>query len=285
MGFIKRLVDLVNIEIEEPAAFGGFHFSCIILVLVACYLLYLLSRDISDRGFRRIIGVCFCIMLTLELFKQLSMSFQLVDGKLVFEYLWDAFPFQLCSTPLYVLPLLSLLPDCRLRDVLASYTMTFGLIGGVAVYLVPKTVFTFRAAINVQTMVHHGIQIVTGVFTALYYKKRITHRFFFGGVALFGVFFAIANVLNTVGYDFFVRMGWMADGAAFNMFYISPRADQTIPMFEDLVRSVHPAIAIIGYGILLVIGAYVLYSLARIFSNFEDKIEERRVHRGGEKEA
>jgi hypothetical protein len=141
--------------------------------------------------------------------------------------------------------------------------MTFGLIGGVAVYLVPKTVFTFRAAINVQTMVHHGIQIVTGVFTALYYKKRITHRFFFGGVALFGVFFAIANVLNTVGYDFFVRMGWMADGAAFNMFYISPYVNNDLPVLSTIYPLVPYPVYLIIYIFGFTLVAALVYAIEK----------------------
>jgi hypothetical protein len=136
--------------------------------------------------------------------------------------------------------------------------MTFALLGGIAVYLVPKTVFVTKAAINVQTMLHHGIQIFTGVYTASYYRRRINRKFFLSGFLLFALFFAVANLLNTVGYDLLVSAGLMESGESFNMFYIGPRPEQTLPIFEELLIGVPRILIPIGYFILVTLGAAVL---------------------------
>lgn len=258
MELLEKMVDFVNIEVEEPIAFGPLHLLFIFLVVALSVFLCIKFKDSYDRTFRLIIGGAFVIMLILEVIKQVLFRMSVVDGEIVYEYAWSDFPFQLCSTPLYVLPFLAILPDGRLRDLAASYTMTFALIGGISVYTIPQTVFSCNGATNIQTMIHHGLQIVTGVLTAVYYRRRINTRFFIGGVSVFALMIAIACILNTVGYDTFVSLGWMAEGDSFNMFYISPRADQSVPVLSELLKSFPPAVYIVGYFVALTLIAALL---------------------------
>ena len=270
MNFINKLVEVINIECEIPVAFGSFHLTCLFLVICASVLLAAFFKESSERVYRTIVGIAFVLMLVMEIFKQLALPMSVVDGELVYRYIWNNFPFQLCSTPIYVFPLLVFLADGRLRDVAAAYTMTFSLIGGIAVYLVPKTVFSVKLALNIQTMVHHGLQIVIGIYTAARYRARINRRFFLGGVGLFAGFYAIANLLNTVGYDFFVARGWMNEGDSFNMFFISPRSDQTVPLFNEFLKSLPPAFLAIGYFLLALTAAWILFAVYRVFNKAFD---------------
>ena len=278
MGFINKLVVMINTECEIPTALGTFHIVFLLLVICACVLLVAFFKESSDRVYRIIVGSAFLLMLVMEIFKQIIAPMSVVDGELVYRYAWSDFPFQLCSTPLYVFPLLVFLSDGRLRDVAAAYTMTFSLIGGIAVYLVPKTVFSVRLALNIQTMVHHGLQIVIGIYTAARYRARINRRFFLDGVGLFAGFYAIANLLNTVGYDFFVARGWMTEGDSFNMFYVSPRADQTIPVLDGFLGSLPPVLYICGYFIVTAIGALILMLLAHYIGKLYDYLAARRLN-------
>ena len=272
MGFITKMINFVHTEAAEPRAFGILHLLFIFMVIGISVLLCVKLRDASDSTFRTVIGGAFFVMLMLEVLKQIFVPMSIIDGEIVYDYVWGDFPFQLCSTPLYVLPFLSFLPDGRVRDLAASYTMTFALIGGVAVYLTPKTVFSCRVAINVQTMIHHGLQIITGVFTAAYYRHRLNRRFFLGGVSVFAVLFLVANVFNTVGYDFLVSHGFMAEGETFNMFYVSPRADQTTPIFAEIFKSVPPIVFILGYFVVLTLGAaLIIYCTKQICAYCEKR--------------
>ena len=149
--------------------------------------------------------------------------------------------------------------------------MTFALLGGISVYLVPNTVLTVRMVQNVQSMLHHGIQIITGVYTAAYYRRRLNRRFFLSGFCLFTLLFAVANLLNTVGYDFLLSRGFIEEGDSFNMFYISPRADQKMPMFEDFLSGIHPAVTVIGYFVLVTVGALILILSAKAIFKFSRK--------------
>ena len=276
MNALERVVTWINTEGEAPQTFGGLHILFTLLVIALCILLFWKLRDTSDRTYRILIGVMFGVMFFGELTKQVLANFSITDGRLIYTYSWGQFPFQLCSTPLYVLPFLSFLPDCRIRDFAAAYTMTVGLIGDIAVYLTPKTVFGTRLFFNIHTMIHHGLQIVSGVYTAIYYRHRINRRFYFDGICVFAILFVIANLLNTVGYDLLVASGLMSEGADFNMFYISPRAEQTVPVLSDLLKSFPPIVYIIGYFVFLSLGALIIMCFTRFVCVISEKQREKR---------
>lgn len=264
MKLLERLIDISNIEVEEPTAFGGFHLFCVLVVISLGTFLALRMRDSSDLTFRRIIGGMFLLMLVFEVTKQTLFCMSVSEGGVRYEYDWDAFPFQLCSTPLYVLPLLAFLPDGTLRDAAAAYTMTFAFIGGVSVFIVPGTIFTPYLIKNIQTTVHHGIQVVSGMYTASHYRKRVNRRFYLLAVALFSALYLVANLLNTVGYSLLVKLGAFEEGYPFNMFYVSPRADQSAPVLNEFFDLVSPVIFIVLYFVVLSLcSAVVMYAVHR----------------------
>jgi hypothetical protein len=227
-------------------------------VLLLTVFLCIKIKDASDRAFRTVIIVSWAVMFLLELFKQTLFPLTIEEGAVVYNYSWVDFPFQLCSTPIYVLPLLGFLRDGKVRDFAASYIMTVGLIGGIAVYLSPGTVLISNMVKSVQSMVHHGIQVMTGVLTAVYYRKRITKSFFYRGIVTFSVMFLIANLLNTVGFNILTSSGIMPEDASFNMFYITPNRDQNFPMFGELFSLVHPIVYIAGYYIAIAAGSALI---------------------------
>ena len=282
MTFVKRLVEIMDTRQETPKNFGSLHFAFIFAALLICAVLVVFFRNARDRDFRIIIGGMFSVMLVGELLKQLVFPLDIVDGRLVMNYLWSAFPFQLCSTPLYVLPFLFLLPDCRLRDFAASYIMTFGLLGGIAVYIAPNSVFVGNVFLSYHSMIHHGIQILSGVYTAAYYRRRINSDFVLGAIGVFTVMFIIANLLNTVGYDLLLEKGLITTENTFNMFYISPRPGQDPIMFKEFYSRVHPAVYIAGYFVLITAGALVIaYTVYLIHKLSKRRMIPREVSDNG----
>lgn len=258
MSLLERICNIVNIEIEEPAPYGWLHLLCALVLLLLTVFLCIKIKDASDRAFRTVIIVSWAVMFLLELFKQTLFPLTMQEGAVVYNYSWVDFPFQLCSTPIYVLPLLGFLRDGKARDFAASYIMTVGLIGGLAVYFDPETVLVVTMVKSVQSMVHHGIQVLTGILTAVYYRKRITKSFFYRGIVTFSVMFLIANLLNTVGFNILTSSGIMPEDASFNMFYISPNRDQYFPMLGELFSVLHPAVYITGYFLAISAGSALI---------------------------
>ena len=261
MELVEKLIEYVGIQVEEQTLFGPVHIKSMISVAILTLILCFGFHSICDGGYRLLIGLMSLVMILGESIKLIFPGLSIVDGAYIYTFNWVDMPFQLCSTPMYVMPLVALLPNGKLRDACIAYTMTLSLIGGLAVYATPDTVLGTNYYTNMQTMIHHGLQIVAGIYTAVYARSRINKRFFLGAVALFAVMIGIATVFNTVGYDHLVEYGKITEGSTFNMFYISPRADQTVPVLNDFLKSFHPAVYILGYFVALSLISLVIMLL------------------------
>lgn len=263
MDLIEKLYNLTTIEQAEPAPGGSYHLAWIISAIAVTLILCAIVRRADDMVFRKIILFLWLVMVVFEAYKQTLFNAEMIDGKLVLNYDWSEFPFQLCSTPLYVLPWLALLKDGLIRDFAASFTMTYALIGGVAVYMFPGSVFTGYIVGNVQTMIHHGIQIATGVITAVKYRDRLNFKFFLKGFLTFVLLFTVAMLLNSVFRDYLISAGIMEVDETFNMFLVSPYMEFKSPAFEDVMLLFTPWQRVVLYFIGLPIGAAIVMLLLR----------------------
>lgn len=276
MRVTEIIANIMNASQEVPGFFGGLHFAFLLGVILLSFFLCKYCRDVDSKTFRKIIAVMFFVMIIGEGIKQFLYPFSIVEGEVVYEYDWTAFPFQLCSTPIYVLPLVAFLPDSKVRDAAAAYLMTYGLIGGVAVYLLPSSVFVEAIFINYQTMVHHGIQIVSGIYIAAYYRRKLGKDFYLGGVSVFAVTYTIALLLNTVFYDFLLSSGRIDSEQTFNMFYISPRQGMMLPSLFDFMETLPPVVYMPGYFVALSLAALLIVLASKHLWLWMCKLVDRR---------
>ena len=282
MRAMEIIANVMHTAQEVPRFFGGLHFAFFFGVILASVVLCVYCRDADDKTFRRIISAMFLVMLVGEALKQLVYPLRIMNGELVYEYDWSSFPFQLCSTPIYVLPLVAFLPDSKVRDAAAAYLMTYGLTGGIAVYLFPSSVFVGDIFINYQTMVHHGIQIVSGIYIAAYYRRKLGKSFYIGAVCVFAVTYTVAFLLNTVFYDILLRTGQIGRADIFNMFYISPRQGMMLPEMFEAMEQLPPIVYMPGYFVLLSLSALLLVVGSKYIWLWLCKLTDRQEKKNGE---
>lgn len=216
---------------ETPTPYGYFHLIALALVVAVSALLVYRLRNAEEKIIRRVLLVFWLLMLITELYKQLVFAMD-TDGLTArWDYAWYAFPFQLCSTPLYVLPFAVFLPEGKVRDACLGYLATFSLFGGLAVMIYPGDVFIRMIGINMQTMLHHGSQVIIGILLTARTHSRFTRHHYFGPLAVFGVLAGVAMILNVAVYHLLRAAGL---DNTFNMFYISPYFDCTLPVLSDI---------------------------------------------------
>ena len=235
MSVLVSILTFLDGRMETPTNYGIWHICFLLLTIGATVLMTVLFRNASDRTMRRVLTVMWVIFLVLEVYKHIVFSFSVEDGRIVFDYPWYIFPFQFCSTPFYALPFLIFLKDGPVRDFFAMFTTGFVLFAGLAVMLYPNDVFTTRTGVNIQTMVHHGMQVVMGVMLVAYNRRRMTLRNLGGGIAVFALFAATAMTLNELAYIFFTANG-LDD--TFNMFFISRHFPCTLPILSTVYELV-----------------------------------------------
>ncbi len=270
---MKGILSFLQAEMETPTSYGWFHFLFLALVVVATVLLSVFFKDCKDKTFRRIALIAWIIMVAFEVYKQIVFTFKVVDGEIVGDYQWYAFPYQFCSTPMYILPFVAFMKEGKARDFFTSYISTFAMFGGLVVFAYPNDVFIETIGVNIQTMIHHGLQIVTGVFFAVYERKKLTLPYFAKSIAVFAVTSAIAIGLNEMMYYIFQAKGI---DETFNMFYISSHFPAHLPVLSTVYEIAPYPVFLIAYLVgFTLASALVFYVIVGIMKLVKKKANDK----------
>ena len=252
---MKKLLSILEIEMKRPTNYGWFHLMFVFLVILVTVFLCFKFKNISDKGFRRIVLFSWITMVILEGYKQFVFSYSLENSIIEWEYQWYAFPYQFCSTPLYVLPFIVFLKEGSIRDSFILYISTFSLFGGLAVFLYPNDVFIDTIGVNIQTMVHHGLQIILGIYFIVYARKKFNLKNFLGSTIVFMVLGLIAILLNCFAYTRIEE--------EFNMFFISPYYNCTLPILSQIYPKVSYSAFVFIYVFGFAMIALLIYAIGR----------------------
>ncbi|MBQ9070145.1 MAG: YwaF family protein [Clostridia bacterium] len=262
MTIIEKIHNFLDYEIETPSSYGAFHIVSLVLIVAFTVFLCKAFKNSDEKSERRIAFWCWIVVVVLEIYKQLNFSISFEEGVFVWDYSWYSFPFQFCSSPIYVLPLVAFLPSGKVREALVAFLGTFSLFAGLAVCIYPNDVYISTLGIDIQTTVHHGLQVVLGIFFALRRfdcenppKKK---SYLLGAISVFAVFAGTAMLLNIVGYHALTALGI---DETFNMFYISPYFECTLPVLsivdDFLPYPIFLAVYIFGFGLV----AFIMMTL------------------------
>ena len=257
MELLISLYNLANTTMNIPTNYDPFHLTWVGIVILTSILLVCFFKNLNEKGVRIMAGSLWGLMVALEIGKQLIYSIWLVDGQFVWDYQWYAFPFQFCSSPLYVLPIVAFVKESKFRDAAITFLATFSLFAGLCVYVFPNDVFTEITFINYQTMIHHGAQIFFGVYLAFRYREKMTPKNLVWGTAVFSALAALAMAMDIGAHYIFPIYGIEE---TFNMFFISPYYECTLPVLSMVYAAVpYPVfLCIYIFGFMLCAGIIML---------------------------
>lgn len=258
MGFtaMKTLISILDTQMTTPSLFGWFHIFSLILTVLTTVALCKAHRKGDSRQVSRVILWTSLICVALELYKQFNYSFTVSDGSIVFDYQWYAFPWQFCSTPMYVGLLAGLTKKGRVHDACCAYLATFSVFAGVCVMAYPGDVFTDTLGINFQTMICHGSMIVLGVYLLFTGCVKPEHKTILKAIPVFASTVGIAMLLNEIAHQ-----TGLLETETFNMFFISPYCDPSLPVYS-LVQAVLPfPVSLIVYIAGFTAAAYLILLL------------------------
>ena len=257
---MEGLFSFLEIPMDTPPSFGWFHFLWVAIVIAVTTFLIIKFRDCSDKVYRRIALIAWIIMLVFEIYKQIVFTFDWNGTEVVGDYQWYSFPFQLCSTPLYILPFVAFMKEGKVRDYFSSFISTFALFGGLVVFVYPNDVFIDTLGINIQTMVHHGLQIVTGIFFAVHARRRLNIKYFLKSIPVFVGLMIVAIVMNEAIWPSILANN---PSDSFSMFYVSSHYANHLP----ILSMVYNAVPWIAFVFIYIVG-FVIASLAVYYAIF-----------------
>ena len=277
MSAFDTIMQFFKGTMKTPGNYGWFHLLSLAIIIGLTVFLCIKFRNCSDAIFRRILLIGWILIIVLEVYKQIAyVGFHGEPGSYRWEYQWYAFPFQFCSTPHYVLPFIIFCKPGKLRNACMAFMTTFGLFAGIAVCLYPNDVFVSQTGINIQTMVHHGSQVVFGIFIAVYNRQRFNIKWYLTSLPVFGVLVAVAMLLNGI-----VPL-WIGADHTFNMFFVSWRFPSTLPVLNMLYQDVsNPNVPYPLFLLLYLIGfalaAFVIFAIVFGFVKLSAKLAAKKA--------
>ena len=208
--------------------YGYFHNASLVMMVLVTVLLCVLWKKGKIKDPCKVVRITSIIVLVLEIYKQIVFNFSVTETGIAFDYQWYIFPWQFCSTPLYV-GLLAGFSKGKLHKNYCAYLATYALFAGLAVMLYPGDVFTYWPGICVQTMICHGSMVVIAIF--LYYTEHVKAEWktLLHATPLFLLMMSVAVVLNTVMHKFVI-----GHDAQFSMFFLCPECEYTLPVMSNI---------------------------------------------------
>lgn len=260
MNSIEKLCYFLQIEMEEPQAFGKFHLLCLSITFVTILCLYFLRNKYNERQLKFVIGIYGIVTLILEILKQLiySFNYDIVNNIINWDYPWYIFPFQLCTTPMYVTIICLFLKKSNLRTSLFSYLSFITIWGSIMTALMPDSCFVSTILVNIHTTWLHFGSLVVSIYLLMNKEVEIKRKNIINSILVLIIFIIIANVLNI-----FIYQSNILNGETFNMFYISPYFDSSLPIFVDIQKLVPYPIFLFIYIFALSLGAIFIYMIAK----------------------
>lgn len=236
MEFLASIVSFLGTSSDVPLAWGAFHLIFLVVFVPAAVLLCIKLKEVSDSTLRRVFLALWIILVVGEIYREFILGASVDGGSINYSFQWYLFPFQICSAPLYALPLIVFLPDGKVRDAVCAYMMTFSFFGGLAVMFLPTDVLCHVVGVNIQAMVHHGSQVIIGLVLAVRNRGKYNFKYFLGAIYSFLTVLAVAMTLNITVHNALVAVG---KGDTFNLFFISPYHGCHLPLLS-IVRDVAP---------------------------------------------
>lgn len=259
MEFLVELLEFLDEDMEQPGLYGWFHWLWLFLTVGGTILLCHFFKDgTAQQVIRVVFGIAVAVTV-LEIYKQINYTFQVRDGVIEADYQWYAFPFQFCSMPMYVGLLAGIFRKGKLHHALCAFLATYSVFAGVCVMLYPVSVFISTIGINIQTMFCHGTMICVGIYLLYVGYVRIEHKTILKAIPVFAAGVIAASVMNEIAHA-----TGLLEREEFNMFFISPYCDPSLPVYS-LVQAIVPfPWCLIIYILAFSLASYIILLIAML---------------------
>lgn len=259
-------------NMSTPTWFGWFHLLWLGIMICECVVIFIFRKKISRKCINIILLVTGILLILFEVYKQLDFSFNYNggNGNSYWQYQWYAFPFQFCSTPMYLMLLAGLLRKGRVYDALICYLATFSLFAGMVVMVYPGNVFISTIGINIQTMFWHSSMVVIGFLLLVTKSVQFNIKTFLKALIVFVIMIVLALIMNIIWH-------YCGDEQKFNMFYISPYIPCNLVVLDVVYASLPYPVFLLIYIIGFSLAGIIIIYFAKLCEFISQKIGQKRA--------
>lgn len=189
-----------------------------------------------------------------ECIKQLLLTYE--SGVLSYQ-VWY-FPFQLCSLPIYLLPLYLLVCSEFIRTSILTFFSTYSLLGGFMAFCDTTGMQYQLKVLTIHSYLWHILLVLLGLYAAFLLKCRKTRPVhFLTATMIYLLSCLLAEMINAV----------LGPYGVINMFYINPKYWMGQIVFTDIAHKTSNTFAIALYILSTIFGSFLLELVQRSIIN------------------
>lgn len=247
---MEDFIHFLQGTMEEPEVISWFHFIALIPIIALAILIPLFFRNTEEKTYKRILFIFWVVLIILEIFKQLIKSFYYGNPS-YWEYSIRDFPFSVCSMVYYFIPIILFVnkeKHPKIVDAATGYLCLICLTAGIVVCIYTKMATSTLIFINIQTFIHHGSQVVLGVFIYVWNRKNITIKTVYRSLIAFAITAVIAIIINVAFYPHFI-----------NMFFINPTRITNLPVGNIVQEKAGYLVYLIAFLTVIALMTFLTY--------------------------
>lgn len=208
-------------EMQKPKAYGTFHILMTLGLLGLTILSAWLLRNTNDKQNRIVLGVTGGFLILTEVYK---IAFHITVNPYNW-YFWGAFPFQLCSLPMYLCLICAFSKNNKFNSWLYEGMFAVNMFGGIMAFLEPSGIQHGFLTLTLHAYIWHMLLIFVGLY--LYMSKRCCNdvRSYKKSAIVYLVSCAVAQGFNLIFKD------------KINCFYISPYVRSPLAVFKNIYEN------------------------------------------------
>lgn len=206
-----------------------------------------MNKKIRSKINNRFYLLCGILLLTSELWKQLSLTFLINNG----NYIWWYFPFQLCSIPMYVCLSIPFIKNTDLRGSLITFLMDYGLLGGIFAFFDTSGMHYTYFPLTIHSYLWHILLIIIGLHAGRDHQTRYKQNHFLPATFLYLACCTLATIFNLTFYPY----------GDINMFYISPHYHMQQKVFCTIAQYCGDPAGCLIYILSTIFGAWWINQL------------------------
>ena len=241
--YVQAFLEWTAWEMEKPAAYGLFHILMTVGLLAVTVLAAYWLRNTNEKHNRIVLGVVGGFLLVTEVYK---IAFHMTVNPYDW-YFWGAFPFQLCSLPMYLCLFCAFCRNEKINRWLYEAMFAINMVGGIMAFAEPSGIQHGYVTLTLHAYVWHMSLVFVGLY--LYMSKRVCTdtRSYVKAAVVYLVACGVAQGFNLIFGD------------KINCFYISPFVQSPLAVFKDIYAACGWVVNMLLLMLAVLLGAAAIY--------------------------
>lgn len=262
---LRTVLEATHWKMEVPESYGVFHLSVMIIGFALCFFAAYLLRNKNEKTVKNIILAIGIVLTVCEVYKQLMYKLVICPDDL---YNWGAFPFHLCSVPMYLCLIIPFLKKGVLRQTMCDFIMTYSLLSGFVAFLEPSGLLHKQVTMTAHSLMWHLVLVFLGALMAFTGLGGVEKLNFKRATVMWLVLCAIAFTINCIH--------WNVSEGQLNMFFVGPRNSSLI-ICKQIAEAFGWYVSTVLYIPAVSLGAWIVKTIVKKIREKTKKQQKQTV--------